>query len=124
LIRRLLSSSRQRLAHFRECFTSRAPCDQPLTFTSQLLDSTSFFIRASLVAGEPSSPNEVTANAEQYAAIRTPTGAEPTSGEVIQTPERLKHLDGTPGALCIFPKLSVRLPGVFRLKFTLFETKP
>ncbi|OCF35243.1 hypothetical protein I316_03286 [Kwoniella heveanensis BCC8398] len=57
-----------------------------------------------------------------YSAIKTPIGADATTGEVVQTPEKLKLLDGRPAALCIFAKLSVRVPGVFRLMFTLFET--
>lgn len=87
---------------------------------SNLLDSTSFFIRASLVAAEQSPDPKTGENV--YPTVKTPTGANATAGEVIQTPERLRHLDGKPGALCIFAKLSVRLPGVFRLKFTLYET--
>lgn len=86
---------------------------------SDLMDSTSFFIRASLVAAEPTPGAE---NGELYATVKTSNGADATAGEVIQTPERLRHMDGKPGALCIFAKLSVRLPGVFRLKFTLYET--
>lgn len=90
-----------------------------MLITSDLLDSTTFFIRASLVAAEPTVQED---NKEVYAAVKTPTGADVTAGEVIQTPERLRHMDGKPGALCIFAKLSVRLPGVFRLMFTLYET--
>ncbi len=57
-----------------------------------------------------------------FPPVKTPTGAEATAGETIQTPEKLKGLDGRPGALVVFAKLSVRVPGVFRLKFTLYET--
>ncbi|ORX37780.1 velvet factor, partial [Kockovaella imperatae] len=44
------------------------------------------------------------------------------AGEVIQTPERLAGLDGKPGSVVVFAKLNVRVPGTFRLKFTLYET--
>ena len=77
-----------------------------------------FFIRASIVHPQPldsESPNT-------YTPVKTPTGAEASAGEVVQTPERLRGLDGHIGQLVIFAKLSVRMPGVFRLKFTLFQT--
>jgi hypothetical protein len=79
---------------------------------------TKFFIRASIVHPQPvdsSSP-------PVYALVKTPTGADASAGEVVQTPERLRTLDGGAGQLVIFAKLSVRMPGVFRLKFTLFQT--
>ena len=57
-----------------------------------------------------------------YLPVKTPTGMDAATGDIIQTPEKLKALDGRSGALCIFAKLSVRMPGVFRLKFTLYET--
>lgn len=93
----------------------------PSADLSDLLDSSQFFIRASLVGAEPTANED---GKPSYPTIKTPTGADATAGEMIQTPERLRHLDGRPAALCIFPKLSVRLPGVFRLKFTLYETAP
>lgn len=89
---------------------------------SDLLDSTQFFIRASLVEVEPMSIDD---NGKiTWKTVTTNSGAEATAGDVIQTPERLRHLDGSAGALCIFAKLSVRMPGWFRLKFTLYETAP
>jgi hypothetical protein len=87
----------------------------------ELLESTIYFIRVTIVH-----PNSVSTGSShepiQYEAVKTPTGSDATAGEAIQTPERLKQLDGRPGALCIFTKLSVRVPGIFRLKFTLYET--
>ncbi|KAI9638964.1 velvet factor, partial [Dioszegia hungarica] len=44
------------------------------------------------------------------------------TGETIQTPEKLRLLDERQAALCVFAKLSIRMPGMFRLKFTLYET--
>ncbi|WVQ96003.1 hypothetical protein IAU59_003103 [Kwoniella sp. CBS 9459] len=95
--------------------------------TEHLLESTSFFIRASIVSATavpvPVPDHGRPSVAEPYySAIKTPTGADATTGEVVQTPEKLKLLDGRPVALCIFAKLSVRVPGVFRLMFTLYET--
>ncbi|OWZ61848.1 hypothetical protein AYX14_06091 [Cryptococcus neoformans] len=101
----------------------------------QLLESTSFFIRATTVASDPLtsasatsftpslfSSEPLTHTGPTYAPVKTPLGADATTGEVIQTPEKLRLLDGRMAALCIFAKISVRVPGIFRLKFTLFET--
>ncbi|KLT46245.1 hypothetical protein CC85DRAFT_281897 [Cutaneotrichosporon oleaginosum] len=122
---------RARLCSFKEENETidRRPVDPPpvLELISRdgqypdLLDSTQFFIRASLVSKDPVSYDE---GKPCYQPQVTQSGAEATAGDVIQTPERLRHMDGTPGALCIFAKLSVRLPGPFRLKFTLYETSP
>ncbi|WWC95771.1 hypothetical protein V866_002637 [Kwoniella sp. B9012] len=92
-----------------------------------LLESTSFFIRATTVAATPVKvpfPDHGLPSILEpyYQAIKTPTGADATTGEVIQTPEKLRLLDGKPGAICIFAKLSVRVPGIFRLMFTLYDT--
>lgn len=83
-----------------------------------MLDASTLFIRATIVNAEP----ELSSSPEDYAHVKTSSGAEASTGELIQTPEKLKALDGTPAAMCIFAKLSVRLPGIFRLKFTLFES--
>lgn len=77
-----------------------------------------YFIRASIVHLHPASgqdPND-------FPPVKTPTGADASAGEVVQTPENLRGQDGKPGRMVIFAKLSVRMPGIFRLKFTLFET--
>ena len=81
---------------------------------SDILDSTSFFIRASIVYPDP--------DGDDYTAVKTPTGADAAAGDTIQTPERLCGLDGMPGSVVVFAKLNVRVPGTFRLKFTLYET--
>ncbi|KAK1923528.1 velvet factor-domain-containing protein [Papiliotrema laurentii] len=120
---------RARLCSFKEenDTIDRRPVDPPpvvqvLTSrsdSSPIFESTSYFIRASIVHphGTVSPTGE-----DEYLPVKTPTGADATAGEVIQTPERLKGLDGTYGALVIFAKLSVRVPGIFRLKFTLYNT--
>lgn len=103
--------------------------------TRQLLESTSFFIRATTVTSDPLTPasptsfnpslfssKPLTHAGPTYAPVKTPLGADATTGEVIQTPEKLRLLDGRMAALCTFAKISVRVPGIFRLKFTLFET--
>lgn len=104
------------MVNIRACMITSPPSD-----LSDLLDSTQFFIRASLVSKDPVSFAD---GKPFYQPQVTQSGAEATAGDVIQTPERLRHMDGTPGALCIFAKLSVRLPGPFRLRFTLYETSP
>jgi hypothetical protein len=58
---------------------------------------------------------------QDYVVIKTPTGYEATAGEAVQTPEKLKMLDGSFGYIVCFAKLSVRVPGIFRLRFTLYE---
>ncbi len=84
-----------------------------------LFEATTYFIRASIVHAQ----SIITPTGEEdYLPVKTPTGADATAGEVIQTPEKLKGLDGVYGALVIFAKLSVRVPGIFRLKFTLYNT--
>lgn len=98
-----------------------SPSCEPTAHASDLLESTCYFIRVSIVHPH-SVPAKSPAVSARYETVKTPTGADATAGEAIQTPEKLKQLDGLPGALCIFAKLSVRVPGVFRLQFTLFET--
>nr|XP_018260373.1 uncharacterized protein I303_07291 [Kwoniella dejecticola CBS 10117]OBR82531.1 hypothetical protein I303_07291 [Kwoniella dejecticola CBS 10117] len=117
------------------CAVDRRPVDPPPVVElrsdeiplEQLLESTSFFIRATIVSASavkvPFPDHGLPSILEPYyPAVKTPTGADATTGEVVQTPEKLRLLDGKPGALCIFAKLSVRVPGVFRLMFTLYDT--
>jgi hypothetical protein len=80
-----------------------------------VLESTSLFIHASLVHPDPDA-------SASYTVAKTPTGISATTGETIQTPEKLRLLDERQAALCVFAKLSIRMPGMFRLKFTLYET--
>ena len=87
------------------------------TDLTEILESTSFFIRASIVAADPDPPDS-----DHFATVKTATGQDATAGETIQTPEVLKAMDGLPGSVVVFAKLSVRIPGRFRLRFTLFES--
>jgi hypothetical protein len=59
---------------------------------------------------------------ETYPELKLPNGMDATTGESLQTPERLKDMEGVEGAFCIFGRLSIRMPGLFRLRFTLYQT--
>ena len=48
-------------------------------------------------------------------------GHPPTAGTITQSPYKLKDEDGSDGGFFIFPDMSIRLEGEFRIKFTLFE---
>ncbi|WVQ75143.1 hypothetical protein IAR50_004752 [Cryptococcus sp. DSM 104548] len=104
----------------------------------RLLESTAFFVRAAIVTADtvpitsdqastssasvsPFSSRPLTHPQADYAPVRLSVGADAATGELVQTPEKLRLLDGRSAALCIFAKLGVRLPGTFRLKFTLFQ---
>ena len=57
-----------------------------------------------------------------YEERRLAQGADATTGETTQGLDQLQDLAGHMGAFAVFGKLSVRVPGVFRLRFELFET--
>ncbi|RKO87244.1 velvet factor [Blyttiomyces helicus] len=44
-----------------------------------------------------------------------------TTGSIVSSLYRLKDLDNKDGAFFVFPDLSVRMEGSYRLKFSLFE---
>ena len=44
-----------------------------------------------------------------------------TTGSIVSSLYRLKDTDGRDGAFFVFPDLSVRMEGSYRLKFSLFE---
>ncbi|KAI8905389.1 velvet factor [Powellomyces hirtus] len=44
-----------------------------------------------------------------------------TTGSIVSSLYRLKDLDNKDGAFFVFPDLSVRMEGTYRLKFSLFE---
>jgi hypothetical protein len=57
-----------------------------------------------------------------YEERKLAQGAVATTGETVQGVDKLQDLSGRPGAFSVFGKLSVRVPGVFRLRFEMFET--
>ncbi|KAJ9094415.1 hypothetical protein QFC21_005954 [Naganishia friedmannii] len=81
-----------------------------------------------LVAPHPEfvmKPSEFSPNRKHgqiYQELRLPAGQEATTGEATQTPEKLQDLEGKEGAFCVFGRLSIRMPGQFRLRFVLYET--
>lgn len=89
-----------------------------LTFPSELLEACNLFIKATIVHSDPLSDTAPS----DFEQVKTPTGADATAGEVVQTPEKLRGLNGALGAYCIFAKVGARIPGVFRVKTTLYET--
>jgi hypothetical protein len=44
-----------------------------------------------------------------------------TTGSIVSSLYRLKDIDNTDGGFFVFPDLSVRMEGAYRLKFSLFE---
>ncbi|KAJ3009253.1 hypothetical protein HKX48_008076 [Thoreauomyces humboldtii] len=67
-----------------------------------------------------------------YASLIAPEGEEElhllrdgktrsTTGSIVSSLYRLKDLDNKDGAFFVFPDLSVRMEGTYRLKFSLFE---
>ncbi|KAG2178846.1 hypothetical protein INT43_001692 [Umbelopsis isabellina] len=48
-------------------------------------------------------------------------GHRTTAGTVVQSLHKLKNIDGSDGGFFIFPDISIRVEGHFRLRFTLFE---
>ncbi|KAG0170826.1 hypothetical protein DFQ30_001954 [Apophysomyces sp. BC1015] len=48
-------------------------------------------------------------------------GTKTTAGSVVQSVHKLKDIDNKDGGFFVFADISVRLEGLFRLKFTLFE---
>lgn len=90
---------------------------RPTLTKSELLEACNLFIRATIVH-----PDSHASNPAEFDLVKTPTGADATAGEVVQTPEKLRGLNGAFGAFCIFAKVGARIPGVFRVKTTLYET--
>ncbi len=94
-----------------------------------MLENTSFFVRTRLVASQPAEGStwdderSYSPTAASWPEQRLPQGNEATTGEALQTPEKLRDLEGQEGAFCVFGRLSIRMPGIFRLRFVLYETK-
>ncbi|KAI8987540.1 velvet factor-domain-containing protein [Mycotypha africana] len=73
--------------------------------------SANFFLHATL------------ANANDHSDIHYVNGNRTTAGSVVQSLHKLKDTSNSEGAFFIFSDISVRIEGVFRLKFTLFQIK-
>ncbi|OZJ06625.1 hypothetical protein BZG36_00377 [Bifiguratus adelaidae] len=99
---------RQQPVHARLCSfkekVDRRPIDPP-----EYLQNPYFFMYACL------------ANADTRQELNFVNGNRTTAGTVVQSPYRLKDVDNTDGGFFIFPDMSVRMEGVFRLKFSLFD---
>lgn len=86
-----------------------------------------FFMKAVLVSQKPEYiPDSASVSPSRslnlvYQELRLPAGQEATTGEATHTPEKLQDLEGREGAFCVFGRLSIRMPGQFRLRFTLYE---
>lgn len=48
-------------------------------------------------------------------------GNRTTAGSVVQSLHKLKDTNNSEGAFFIFADISVRIEGIFKLKFTLFQ---
>lgn len=57
-----------------------------------------------------------------YEERKLAQGADATTGETTQGLDQLQDLRNEMGVFAVFGKLSVRVPGVFRLRFELYET--
>ncbi|KAI8640583.1 velvet factor-domain-containing protein [Parasitella parasitica] len=63
------------------------------------------------------------ANASDDSDIHDVNGIRTTAGSVVQSLHKLKDTNNTEGAFFIFADISIRIEGVFKLKFTLFQIK-
>lgn len=128
---------RARLCSFKEenDTIDRRPVDPPpivqiyadYPSASEILEDTHLFVRVNLVARLSSSdPSTIPADHDPsvpyYPEVRLPQGIAATTGESLQTPEKLLDLEGNEGVFCVFGKLSIRMPGVFRLRFVVYNT--
>lgn len=59
---------------------------------------------------------------QDYEERRLAQGAVATTGETTQGLDKLQDLEGKFSAFGVFGKLSIRVPGIFRLRFELYET--
>ncbi|CED82278.1 cop9 signalosome subunit 7 [Phaffia rhodozyma] len=58
---------------------------------------------------------------DPYPVVKTATGANATAGDWVMSTEMLCDINGGQGSFCVFSKLSIRVPGKFRLRFILYE---
>ncbi|EPB87582.1 hypothetical protein HMPREF1544_05564 [Mucor circinelloides 1006PhL] len=63
------------------------------------------------------------ANANDNSDIHYVNGVRTTAGSVVQSLHKLKDTNNTEGAFFVFADISIRIEGVFKLKFTLFQIK-
>ncbi|CAO3625334.1 unnamed protein product [Mucor fragilis] len=63
------------------------------------------------------------ANANDNSDIHYVNGIRTTAGSVVQSLHKLKDTNNTEGAFFVFADISIRIEGVFKLKFTLFQIK-
>ena len=80
--------------------------------------STKYVIHVSIV--HPQSVTRILGEYD-YLPVKMPTGSDAAVGEVMQTPDSLRGLEGHIGLMVIFAKLSVKMPGIFRPKMTLYQ---
>ncbi|KAI9254278.1 velvet factor-domain-containing protein [Sporodiniella umbellata] len=81
-------------------------CDRP---DDSLLTDPYFFLYATL--------SDLSGDSELHFI----NGNKTTAGAVVQSLHKLKHLDNADGGFFVFSDISVRLEGIYRLKFTLFR---
>jgi len=81
-------------------------------------------LRAIVVSATPTTRDQSTGvyDPYDYEERKLAQGADATTGETTQGLDQLQDLQGTMGVFAVFGKLSVRVPGVFRLRFELYET--
>eukprot|EP00842_Homolaphlyctis_polyrhiza_P002802 jgi/Hompol1/3522/HPOL_003268-RA len=81
------------------------------TDESSYLYNPLYFMYASLVAH----------NSEDELHLLRDGKTRSTTGSIVSSLYRLRDLDSKDGAFFVFPDLSVRMEGIYRLKFSLFE---
>lgn len=74
-------------------------------------NSANFFLHATLV------------NAIDDIDLNSANGNRTTAGSVVQSLHKLKDTNNAEGAFFIFADISIRIEGLFKLKFTLFQIK-
>ncbi|KAJ1560440.1 hypothetical protein HK096_008705, partial [Nowakowskiella sp. JEL0078] len=63
----------------------------------------------------------VSANNSEEINVLKDTNSRAMTGSIASSLQRLKDIDGAYGGFFVFPDISIRLEGKFRLRFTLFE---
>ncbi|KAJ3279819.1 hypothetical protein HK104_001142 [Borealophlyctis nickersoniae] len=117
---------RQQPKHSRMCGfgekVDRRPVDPPPIIQLEIQDTTSadensylynpyYFMYASLISPD----------SEEELHLLRDGKTRSTTGSIVSSLYRLKDLDNKDGAFFVFPDLSVRMEGTYRLKFSLFE---